>query len=848
MSGERDRRVARLRIENHVASLPAEAREKSRALARHAALPAVLDADLLHLLRVNFFLDPPDDLSYYAESELLLSPLCREVGDGLYVMEPAARELLLDELRQSRGGRTRLREVAALLWDYTERRDPWAVRPGLDRAQRLTAVGVLTPVRAREWLRKARAAGAASPVSESWFVAMEQALTVAAPPRPPEELERLHEALLDLDFHEQQEAFEQALRRSPRNAIIIQGDEGGGQDWLLYRLVGSLRSGRPVASFLINERSSSQDAPMEDPWRGLAHALRVDHGKDPIRAAREALAEIAREQDIVVALGAPLKGEPGSIQTVIEFWSALLSLRRSQGLRLLLFLLGDARVVEAFKEEAGMEGPWPPWTQTALPPIRPIPFQVLVDWVQSHPWLVDHDLGDSEGREEVFRSLAGVVAEAGKAGGPEGIFEAFCGVRDVNWKELLDRAQALAFPPPPDNDPDRLDDPEHWVLVVGRARLPLPEDLKAIAQGVGVALARDGYGLITGDCPGVDAEVTAAFVEALPARIALERRLLQIVRSGRKEVFTGAPREIVQDDQEYIAVSVERADAAVLIGGEGGTRKVGQEVWRHGKPILPLPSTGGTARELYAQIPGERPGEPIPGVSWEEFRRLEDVRSTRDAGTVIQLLNAALTPKIVRGPPNRVKILFMASNPADTTRLQIEEEYREIEGRIRASPRRNQFELAYAPEVRAQDLVPALLRHRPNVVQFSGHGTQDGGLLLSDERGRATPVSPSTMGRIFASTSQGTIRCVVLMSAYSEALARALVEFVDCVIGVSTAIADRTAIAFAAAFYEALAFGRSVGAAYQIACNMVTMGTPGAVQVPSLYVRPGVDSEEVHLL
>ncbi|MDJ0708459.1 MAG: hypothetical protein QNJ46_34755, partial [Leptolyngbyaceae cyanobacterium MO_188.B28] len=47
-------------------------------LAYHAALPVALSPELLHLLRVNFFLDPPEPLPYSIEFEFLLSPLCRQ--------------------------------------------------------------------------------------------------------------------------------------------------------------------------------------------------------------------------------------------------------------------------------------------------------------------------------------------------------------------------------------------------------------------------------------------------------------------------------------------------------------------------------------------------------------------------------------------------------------------------------------------------------------------------------------------------------------------------------------------------------------------------------------------------
>ena len=99
-------------------------------LARHAALPVVLDPDLLHFLRTNFFLDAGVPVPYTAEAGLLLSPLCREMGDGLYEMDPDVREALLAGLvADPRYGRPRLREVATLLGEYTRRYAPWADRP-----------------------------------------------------------------------------------------------------------------------------------------------------------------------------------------------------------------------------------------------------------------------------------------------------------------------------------------------------------------------------------------------------------------------------------------------------------------------------------------------------------------------------------------------------------------------------------------------------------------------------------------------------------------------------------------------------------------------------------------------
>jgi CRP-like cAMP-binding protein len=145
-------------------------------LASHAALPVVLNPDFVHLLRVNYFLDPPFTLPYAAEAELLLSPLCTEVDQGLYVIDPELRDVLLQLLIEEYGS-GRLHDLARLLWEYGQRSTPWLDRPGLAEAQQLTALNFIDPARARDWLARAEvSADAGTAVDERWFVAIRQDL------------------------------------------------------------------------------------------------------------------------------------------------------------------------------------------------------------------------------------------------------------------------------------------------------------------------------------------------------------------------------------------------------------------------------------------------------------------------------------------------------------------------------------------------------------------------------------------------------------------------------------------------------------------------------------------------
>jgi hypothetical protein len=66
----------------------------------------------------------------------------------------------------------------------------------------------------------------------------------------------------------------------------------------------------------------------------------------------------------------------------------------------------------------------------------------------------------------------------------------------------------------------------------------------------------------------------------------------------------------------------------------------------------------------------------------------------------------------------------------------------------------------------------------------------------------------------------------------------------------SRAVPDTTAIAFAAGFYEALAFGRSVTDAFELGQTQVELASPNLIDtadIPQLIVRPGEDASKIFL-
>jgi Cold shock proteins len=89
-------------------------------LAMHAAVPQGFRPELLHLLRLNFISDVLNDP--VIEADVLLSPLCEDMGGGYVQFDPEIRRLLLDGLVEAYPNEPvpRVQEVANFLLHYIE--------------------------------------------------------------------------------------------------------------------------------------------------------------------------------------------------------------------------------------------------------------------------------------------------------------------------------------------------------------------------------------------------------------------------------------------------------------------------------------------------------------------------------------------------------------------------------------------------------------------------------------------------------------------------------------------------------------------------------------------------------
>ena len=180
-----------------------------------------------------------------------------------------------------------------------------------------------------------------------------------------------------------------------------------------------------------------------------------------------------------------------------------------------------------------------------------------------------------------------------------------------------------------------------------------------------------------------------------------------------------------------------------------------------------------------------------------------------------------------------VKILVLATNPGETDKLRLDQEVRQIDEALRQSRFRDRFELDQQWAVRVSDLQRLLLRYKPDIVHFSGHGSESSEIILEDSEGNSKPVTASALSRLF-SLLKDNIQCVVLNACYSEVQAEAIAQHISCVVGMSGAIGDDAAISFSEAFYGALGDGRDIKTAFELGCNQIDLENLNEQDTPKL--------------
>lgn len=187
------------------------------------------------------------------------------------------------------------------------------------------------------------------------------------------------------------------------------------------------------------------------------------------------------------------------------------------------------------------------------------------------------------------------------------------------------------------------------------------------------------------------------------------------------------------------------------------------------------------------------------------------------------------------------RILILAANPRQTTRLRLDEEVREIIKALRRARNRDQFELVQCLAMTPRDLRLAVLEESPQIVHFCGHGVGDEGLVLENETGEVQFVSTNALAGLFKLFAD-QVECVLLNACYSEVQAEVIKQHIDYVIAMNQSIGDQTAIEFAVSFYDAVGIGKDYKFAFDYACNSIDTAGINQADIPILKKKLKSDS------
>ena len=131
-------------------------------------------------------------------------------------------------------------------------------------------------------------------------------------------------------------------------------------------------------------------------------------------------------------------------------------------------------------------------------------------------------------------------------------------------------------------------------------------------------------------------------------------------------------------------------------------------------------------------------------------------------------------------------------------------------------------------------------------MHLSAHNDPNTGILFTNEAGKQQAVTVDGLKEVFK-VHKEYVRCVVINSCASKEFAEAIAQVIDCVIGMSEAIKDHSAMVFSSAFYKTLSYRESVGKAFEAGIAEMVLQNQKGSHVPML-ISPRKDPSKIYFL
>jgi CHAT domain len=177
----------------------------------------------------------------------------------------------------------------------------------------------------------------------------------------------------------------------------------------------------------------------------------------------------------------------------------------------------------------------------------------------------------------------------------------------------------------------------------------------------------------------------------------------------------------------------------------------------------------------------------------------------------------------------------MAAAPDDKIYVNVVKEGTEIQQTL--DGQRDKFQFFHILGITKDHFLDDLERYRPDILHFSGHGTESSSLVFQD----GDELSPEQLEKTFQSLPF-KISVVFLNACYSKHQARSISKYVDYIIGMKKAVSDEAAIIFSSKFYKSLLKNINYKEAYSDAIAYLSYYLESESSIPELITSHGFDS------
>jgi len=198
----------------------------------------------------------------------------------------------------------------------------------------------------------------------------------------------------------------------------------------------------------------------------------------------------------------------------------------------------------------------------------------------------------------------------------------------------------------------------------------------------------------------------------------------------------------------------------------------------------------------------------------------------------------------LKAPKEVITVLYLASNPIDQKQLRLDEEARLIQEMIRKSDHRESVKFETRWAIQPMDVLQAINEVNPTIIHFSGHGSPQGEIVFQDDQGYTKCVNKEAIVQTMAASSND-IRLVFFNTCFSYGQAKSVIKNVEAAIGMNSSIGDEAARKFAAQFYSAIGFGKSLKVAFEQAKALLMLENIPEENIPQLYVTNGIDPMDI---